>query len=357
MYQAEKIIVIVGGGAAGLFAAVCLKERLPLARVCVVEAGGRALSKLRLTGGGRCNLTHTFEAVEALGEVYPRGERLLRKLFYRFGPQDTWRWFEERGLRLYAQSDGRVFPRSDRADEVADLLLRLASERGVELCEGTRVERIERSDAGWRACLAGGRRVEADAVLVATGGSPRREALERLLEDLPVELVAPVPSLFAFNVADGGLRALSGTTLADARLRLAGTKWQARGALLLTHFGLSGPAVLRLSSYAARHLAEAALRHAGIDQYFRGMLTCQEVGQGKDSPEIYERCMRRLRSTKRDTVVFEDALHAIQTAKAAGFRVCAVYDAFAEEDQAEIQKLADYYIRSFEEMFETKTLD
>ena len=260
MYKAEKSIVIVGGGAAGLFAAVCLKERLPLARVCVVEAGGRALSKLRLTGGGRCNLTHTFEAVEALGEVYPRGERLLRKLFYRFGPQDTWRWFEERGLRLYAQSDGRVFPRSDRADEVADLLLRLASERGVELCEGTRVERIERSGEGWRACLAGGRRVEADAVLVATGGSPRREALERLLEGLPVELVAPVPSLFAFNVADGGLRALSGTTLADARLRLAGTKWQARGALLLTHFGLSGPAVLRLSSYAARHLTEAAYR-------------------------------------------------------------------------------------------------
>ena len=106
-----------------------------------------------------------------------------------------------------------------------------------------------------------------------------------------------------------------------------------------------------------RHLAEAALRHAGIDGYFRGILTCAEVGQGKDSPEIYERCMRRLRSTKRDTVVFEDALHAIQTAKAAGFRVCGVYDPFAEAEQAEIRRICDYYIRSFEEMFETETLE
>ena len=106
-----------------------------------------------------------------------------------------------------------------------------------------------------------------------------------------------------------------------------------------------------------RHLAEAALRHAGIDGYFRGMLTCSEVGQGKESPEIYERAMRRLRSTKRDTVVFEDALHAIQTAKAAGFRVGGVYDPFAEAEQAEIRRICDYYIRSFEEMFETETLE
>lgn len=102
-----------------------------------------------------------------------------------------------------------------------------------------------------------------------------------------------------------------------------------------------------------RHLAEAALRHAGIDGYFRGILTCQEVGQGKDSPEIFERCMRRLRSNKKDTVIFEDALHAIETAKAAGFRVCGVYDDSAREDQEAIRRIADYYITSFEEMFET----
>lgn len=107
-----------------------------------------------------------------------------------------------------------------------------------------------------------------------------------------------------------------------------------------------------------RHLAEAALRHAGIDQYFRGLLTCSEIGAGKnDSPEIYERAMTRLRSTKRDTVIFEDAVHAIRTAKRAGFRVCGVYDPSAEADQAEIRRLSDYYIRSFEEMFETETLE
>lgn len=107
-----------------------------------------------------------------------------------------------------------------------------------------------------------------------------------------------------------------------------------------------------------RHLAEAALRRAGIDQYFRGLLTCAEVGVGKnDSPEIYERAMRRLRSNKRDTVIFEDAVHAIRTAKAAGFRVCGVYDPSAEADQTEIQALSDYYIRAFEEMFETETLE
>ncbi|MDD3346110.1 HAD family phosphatase [Oscillibacter sp.] len=106
-----------------------------------------------------------------------------------------------------------------------------------------------------------------------------------------------------------------------------------------------------------RHLAEAALRHAGIDGYFRGIITCAEAGSGKSSPEIYERAMRRLQSNKKDTVVFEDALHAIQTAKAAGFRVCAVYDASAEEDQAEIRRLADYYLTSFEEMFETHAPD
>ena len=105
-----------------------------------------------------------------------------------------------------------------------------------------------------------------------------------------------------------------------------------------------------------RHLAEAALRHAGIDGYFRGILTCQEVGHGKDSPEIYERAMTRLKSNKRDTVVFEDALHAIETAKAAGFRVCAVYDPYAEAEQDKIRSLSDYYIRSFEDMFTTDTL-
>ncbi len=105
-----------------------------------------------------------------------------------------------------------------------------------------------------------------------------------------------------------------------------------------------------------RHLAQAALRHAGIDGYFRGIITCQEVGHGKDSPEIYERAMTRLQSNKRDTVVFEDALHAIETAKAAGFRVCAVYDSYAEAEQDKIRALSDYYIRSFEDMFTTDTL-
>ena len=224
-------IAIIGGGAAGCFCAIGLKRRLPDAEVTVYEAGPKLLAKVAVTGGGRCNLTNSFRDVRRLGEVYPRGEQLMRRALAAFSHEDTMRWFEAEGVRLTVQEDQCVFPVSQDAMQIVRTLERCLREAGV---------RVRLNDA--------------DRVVVTVGGSSR-EKLERLLPT-GVEVTPCVPSLFTLKIPDAGLRALMGTVVEQASLALAGTKFRAAGTLLLTDWGVSGPATLRLSSYAARHLAE-----------------------------------------------------------------------------------------------------
>ncbi len=233
-------LAIIGGGAAGCFCAIGLKRRLPDAEVTVYEAGPKLLAKVAVTGGGRCNLTNSFHDVRRLGEVYPRGEQLMRRALAAFSHEDTMRWFEAEGVRLTVQEDQCVFPVSQDAMQIVRTLERCLREAGVRVRLNAPVERVGDLDA--------------DRVVVTVGGSSR-EKLERLLP-AGVEVTPCVPSLFTLKIPDAGLRALMGTVVEQASLALAGTKFRAAGTLLLTDWGMSGPATLRLSSYAARHLAE-----------------------------------------------------------------------------------------------------
>ena len=235
-----KRIAVIGAGAAGCFCAAELRRRLPAVKVDVYESGPKPLAKVAITGGGRCNLTNSFEGIRSLGEAYPRGERLMKRLLRVFSQEDTWRWFEAAGVPLVLQDDHCVFPHSQDAMDIVHALLRKME--GVNLMLRTPVHAI-----GPDMTVDG----EAyDAVVVTTGGAPKGLPL---LEGLDLEWVPTVPSLFTFTIQDEGLRALMGLVV-EATVSLPGTPFKADGPLLITDWGLSGPAVLKLSSYAARHL-------------------------------------------------------------------------------------------------------
>lgn len=246
--------VIVGAGAAGCFCAIELKRRRPDVDVVVLEAGAKPLAKVALTGGGRCNLTNTFRKVERLEDVYPRGFRLMRRAFGRFSPEDTVRWWEDEGVRLVAQEDECIFPESQDAMQIVRTLTRLMQDCGVEVQCGCKVDRIERGDGGFTLTLDDGSALCCDAVVVTTGGC-KGSALRNLLPH-EVEVNDTVPSLFTLKIADEALCALMGTVVENVSLRLSGTRFASEGTLLITDWGISGPATLKLSSYAAIHLAQ-----------------------------------------------------------------------------------------------------
>lgn len=254
-----KKVIIVGAGAAGCFAAIELKRSRPDVEVTVLESGQRALAKVMVTGGGRCNLTNSFRRVTSLERVYPRGHRLLKRLFHRLSPEATQRWWEQEGVRLVTQEDECVFPRSQRAGEIVETLLRGMQEAGATLICRARVEAIRPLEANeeggkWELTTADGRTWRADCVLVSVGG--KLGELGKNLESLGVKMEAPVPSLFSFCLPGCPLTELPGLVVEQASVGIAGTKFSSEGALLLTHWGVSGPAVLKLSSLAARWLAE-----------------------------------------------------------------------------------------------------
>jgi hypothetical protein len=249
-------IAVIGAGAAGCFAAIEIKRLRPEAEVTVYESGQRPLAKLAVTGGGRCNITNTFARVRSLAAVYPRGERLMKRLLREFDAEATLRWFEGEGIRFVTQEDQCIFPASQDAMEVVRALTRAMERSGVRLRTGHRLARVEKIGEEFRLQFMNNTTARADRLLVATGGAPKAGSLA-WLDALGVERVAPVPSLFTFLVDDAPLCALTGTVVEEAVAALPGTKFRAEGPLLITHRGLSGPAVLKLSSYAARHLAKA----------------------------------------------------------------------------------------------------
>ena len=267
-------IAVIGGGAAGCFCAVEMKRRLPEADVTVYEAGRRPMAKLAVTGGGRCNITNTFEGVGSLAKVYPRGDKFMKRALKRFGPDGLLRWFEAEGVRFVAQPDGCVFPESQDAMQIVRTLEKLMRRSGVRLVCGRRCVRIAPvstclsdespesvhgsaapvSTGGFVLEFSDGCRETADKVVLTAGGSSSA-FLRTLLPDT-VEIVPTVPSLFTFRIADEELRALMGTVVDSVSLSIAGTAFRSEGTLLITDWGLSGPATLKLSSYAARYLSE-----------------------------------------------------------------------------------------------------
>jgi len=248
-------VAVLGGGAAGFFSAIRCKEMHPKADVTLIEATGKLLSKVKISGGGRCNVTTSAHDLDALLSGYPRGSRQLKGPFHRFDNHDTIDWFETRGVPLYAQEDGRVFPKTDDSQTIVDLLNDQAQSIGVQVQNGTRIAAIDGLDSGKWSLRTGADPIVVDKVIVCTGGSPKRSGLN-WLEELGHKIVDPVPSLFTFNMPGNDITQLTGLSVSDVSLHLNGTKLQTQGPLLVTHWGMSGPAVLKMSALAARELAK-----------------------------------------------------------------------------------------------------
>lgn len=248
--------VVAGGGAAGFFAAIACAEADPSACVSIYEAQPRPLGKVRISGGGRCNVTNACTEPAVLVANYPRGGRELLGPFHRWQPRDTMAWFEDRGIELKTEPDGRVFPASDDSGTIIDCLRGAAAKAGVKLHLGCGVEDVARGESGrgYRVKLFGGGSGEADTVLLATGGGQGSAGLA-IAGRLGHAIEPPVPSLFTFHVADPRIRDLPGVAVPAAALRIAGSGTTASGPVLVTHGGLSGPGVLKLSAWGARELA------------------------------------------------------------------------------------------------------
>ena len=235
---------VIGGGAAGFFLAINLKEMCPEMEVTIFEKSKRVLAKVEVSGGGRCNCTNSFAAVSDLSQVYPRGHRLLKRLFKTFDYRDAYDWFERHGVRLTTQPDECVFPMSQDAHTIINCFLAEARRHHVEIVTGQKITSLND--------LA-----HFDFIAVTTGGMPKSgEFLIPQSDDTSGDpaVISPVPSLFTFSIDDAALRALMGTVVDDATVMIPGTGFKASGPLLVTHWGMSGPAILRLSSYAAREL-------------------------------------------------------------------------------------------------------
>ncbi len=253
-------VVVVGGGAAGLFAAIACAEAAPGRRIVVLEKGPEFLAKVRISGGGRCNVTHACFDPRELAERYPRGGRALIGPFQRFQPRDTVAWFGARGVSLKTERDGRMFPVTDSSRTIVECLLTAARQAGVGLRSNTGVDGVVRGEDGRFALnLPRGETLVCDRVLLATGGC-RAPAAGRLAEMLGHTLVPPVPSLFAFNIDLPWLRALAGVSVEAVEVGVPGTRLRKRGPLLFTHWGVSGPAILRLSAWGARILHDLDYR-------------------------------------------------------------------------------------------------
>jgi hypothetical protein len=247
---------IIGGGAAGFFLAINLKEMCPAMQVTIFEKSKKVLAKVEVSGGGRCNCTNSFASVRDLSQVYPRGHRLMKRLFKTFDYRDAFEWFERHGVRLVTQDDDCVFPASQDSHTIINLFLAEARRHGIEIRTESKIESLDQ--------LA-----DYDFIAITTGGGTAS------LVGVPT--IEPVPSLFTFSIADEALRALMGTVIEEATTLIPGTNFRAQGPLLITHWGMSGPAILKLSSYAARELH---------DHHYQMPLSVNWLSR-KD-PEIFE---------------------------------------------------------------------
>lgn len=248
-------VAIVGGGAAGFFAALSVKEHHSEAEVTIYEKSKNLLSKVKISGGGRCNVTNGETDIKILAKAYPRGEKKLRKAFYEFSTQHTMDWFESRGVALVTQDDGCVFPVSQDSQTIIDCFLNESRSLGISIKTSCGVKAINPSDeeieldfGDWQKSF--------DKVIVATGGTPMRKGM-KWLEDINLQIEDPVPSLFTFNMPEENITELMGIVVKEALTNIQGTKLKGDGPLLITHWGMSGPAILKLSAFGARILSES----------------------------------------------------------------------------------------------------
>jgi len=249
-------IVVIGGGAAGFFAAIQAASANKNAEVVLLEKTSKLLQKVRVSGGGRCNVTNACSDMKQLSAAYPRGEKQLKSAFSRFTTTDTVNWFQERKVKLKTEADGRIFPVSDDSQTIIDCLEKEAKKLKIDIRLESEVKKIIPSyTGGFELALANGDRISCSKLIVASGGSPKSENMQ-WIKELGHEIIEPVPSLFTFNIPNEALNELTGISVNPTKIKIADTKFEFNGPMLITHWGLSGPAVLKLSSFAARYLAE-----------------------------------------------------------------------------------------------------
>ena len=244
----EARVAIIGGGAAGFFAALSVAQHHPSARVVIFEKTSKLLAKVKISGGGRCNVTHACFTPSALSKNYPRGGKQLKKAFSVFEAKDTVEWFTSKGVPLKTEADGRMFPVTNSSQSIIDCLMQEAHESGVEIKMKSPIRSIVPDGGGFLLDS-----IRFDKVIVATGGSPKAEGFDWLTQ-LGHTANTPVPSLFTFNIPKEPVTSLMGLVVKDAIVRIQGTKLAHQGPVLITHWGMSGPAVLKLSAWGAREL-------------------------------------------------------------------------------------------------------
>jgi predicted Rossmann fold flavoprotein len=251
----KKTLAVIGGGAAGFFCAVNAARMNPELKVTLLEKSNKLLSKVKVSGGGRCNVTHACFDIKDMSLHYPRGEHFVRRAFHQFFTTDTLQWFKERGVRLKEETDGRMFPVTDSSQTIIDCLLREANLYGVEILMNREVKGIKcKAEGVWQLELLN-EILECDFVCVASGGFPKLNQFD-WLKETGHTIVEPVPSLFTFNIPKHPLNELMGVSVAHATVKIQQTKLKNSGPLLITHWGLSGPCVLKLSAWGARELQQ-----------------------------------------------------------------------------------------------------
>ncbi len=253
-------LAIIGAGAAGFFCATELRILNKSIDIVIFDSAELALRKVKVSGGGRCNLTNSFENIEGIASAYPRGNQLMKRLFKSFNHRDAYEWFEDRGIRLYTNDEECVFPRSESSQEIIDMFTDFARSNNIRLVLSTKITDIKQQETSYLISTKNGEEYPFDYVLVSTGGSPSIKGLS-FLKNLSLELNPPSPSLFGFKV-ENSITELSGIVVPNTILSLQGTGIKSEGDLLITHWGLSGPAVLKLSSYASKELSEAKYNSA-----------------------------------------------------------------------------------------------
>jgi predicted Rossmann fold flavoprotein len=247
-----KKVIIIGGGAAGFFTAINAKEMNPELDITILEKGKEVLQKVKISGGGRCNVTHACFEPKELVQFYPRGEKELLGPFHQFMTGDTFEWFENNGIPLKIEKDNRVFPESNSSQTIVDCFLKKTKRLGISVLKNHGVTTIQKQDNSWLV-ITKEQQFVCDAVVMAAGSSKKVWELSKALRH---SIISPVPSLFTFNIKDNRIKDLLGISVPNATVQLEDTNLEASGPLLITHWGMSGPAILKLSAFGARVLAE-----------------------------------------------------------------------------------------------------
>ena len=281
----QQTLIVTGGGAAGFFCAVNAARMHPELKVMIIEKTSKLLSKVKVSGGGRCNVTHHCYEIPELLKKYPRGQNFLKKALHHFYTKDTVDWFTERDVPLKAEADGRMFPVANSSEAIIECLIREANKYGVSIILNQEIVSIDKQNAGFLLTAANQKQYTADYICIASGGYPKSAQFNWLLQTGHT-IAPPLPSLFTFNIPDHAIRLLMGVSVTDITIKVTGTKLQESGPLLITHWGISGPAVLKLSAWGARDLGNLGY-HFKVSVNWLGKVKENDLRQ--EWPELRQR--------------------------------------------------------------------